>query len=302
MRHGKATTSPTSAAQPSAGPEPSKLAPGLYIVATPIGNLGDVTLRGLAVLGAVDALACEDTRVTAKLLARHGLRVPLLSYHEHNAERMRPKLLARLAAGERIALVSDAGTPLVSDPGFKLVTAAIAAGVTVVPIPGPSALLAALMVAGLPTDRFLFAGFLPARAGPRRQALAELAAVPATLVFYEAPSRLAESLAAMIAILGDRPAAVARELTKLHEQVVRGSLAELAARYAAAGPPRGEIVVVVAPPSADAAPAFDLDAALRAALATMRTAEAASAVAVASGLPRRVVYARALALGQGDAG
>ncbi|MSP83954.1 MAG: 16S rRNA (cytidine(1402)-2'-O)-methyltransferase [Alphaproteobacteria bacterium] len=304
MRRGEAKSSsgtgaPT-AAHPSPDPEASKLAPGLYIVATPIGNLGDVTLRALAVLGAVAAIACEDTRVTAKLLARYDLRVPMLAYHDHNAERMRPRILARLGGGAAIALVSDAGTPLVSDPGYKLVQAAVAAGFPVVPLPGASALLAALMVAGLPTDRFLFAGFLPAKEGQRRQALAELSPVPATLVFYETGGRLGPALAAMAQVLGDRPAAVARELTKLHEEVARGTLAELAERYRAVAP-RGEIAVVVGPPGAADAPAFDLDTALTDALATMRTAEAAAMVAAASGLPRRTVYARALALVKGSA-
>jgi 16S rRNA (cytidine1402-2'-O)-methyltransferase len=265
------------------------------VVATPIGNLGDVTLRALAVLAGVDLIACEDTRVTSRLLARHGIRTAMVPYHEHNAERMRPRLLALLADGGAVALVSDAGTPLVSDPGYKLVRAAIAAGVPVRPLPGPSALLAALAVAGLPTDRFLFAGFPPAKAGQRAKVLAELAGVPATLVFYESAGRLAASLEAMARALGDRPAAVARELTKIHEEVARGTLAELAEAYGRAAP-RGEIVVVVGPPEARGTTTVDLDAALREALATMRTAEAASAVAAVSGLPRRAVYARALAL------
>ena len=266
-------------------------------MATPIGNLKDVTLRALEVLAAADLIACEDTRVTARLLARHGIERPLAPYHEHNAAEARPKLLALLAAGKRVALVSDAGTPLVSDPGYKLVRAALDAGAAVFPLPGPSAALAALAVAGLPTDRFLFAGFLPAKAKARADALAELAGVKATLVFYEAAPRLAESLAAMREALGDRPAAVARELTKLHEEVARGTLGALARRYGDAGPPRGEIVVVVGPPGEDAPVAEgDLDAALRAAMADMPLSEAAAAVAGALGLPRRTVYARALAL------
>jgi 16S rRNA (cytidine1402-2'-O)-methyltransferase len=271
--------------------------PGLTIVGTPIGNSRDVTLRALAALAAVDLIACEDTRVTARLLSMHGIKARLLPYHEHNAERMRPQLLARLAAGERIALVSDAGMPLVSDPGYKLVRAAIEAGLPVTAAPGPSAVLTALVLAGLPSDRFLFAGFLPAKAGPRRAALAELAAVPATLLFFEAPSRLAATLADMAAALGPRPAAVARELTKLHEEIRRAPLPELASHYAEAGPPRGEIVVVVGPPEAGPPDAVDLDAALRAALAGASLRDAVAAVAAATGRPRREVYRRALALG-----
>jgi 16S rRNA (cytidine1402-2'-O)-methyltransferase len=287
----------------AAGSKSSEAPPGLTIVATPIGNRNDVTLRALAVLGAVDVVACEDTRVTARLLAMHGLKARLLPYHEHNAERMRPQLLARLAAGERVALVSDAGMPLVSDPGYKLVRAAIAAGLPVTAAPGPSAVLAALVLSGLPSDRFLFAGFLPAKAGPRRAELAALAAVPATLVFFETAPRLAASLADMAAALGPRSAAVARELTKLHEEVRRAPLAELAAHYETAGPPRGEIVVVVGPPAAPAAAAVDLDAALRQALAGASLRDAVAEVAAATGRPRREVYRRALALGAaGEAG
>ncbi|MFO1062099.1 MAG: 16S rRNA (cytidine(1402)-2'-O)-methyltransferase [Dongiaceae bacterium] len=273
--------------------------PGLTLVATPIGNRNDVTLRALAVLGAVDLVACEDTRVTARLLAMHGLKARLLPYHEHNAERMRPQLLARLAAGERIALVSDAGMPLVSDPGFKLVRAAIEAGLPVTAAPGPSAALTALVLSGLPSDRFLFAGFLPAKGGARRAELAALAAVPATLIVFEAASRLAASLADMAAVLGPRPAAVARELTKLYEEVRRAPLPELAAHYAAAGPPRGEIVVVVGPPMAEPGAAVDLDAALRQALAGASLRDAVAAMAAATSRPRREVYRRALALGAG---
>ncbi len=280
-------------AEPSGGTVARKLGPGLYLVATPIGNLGDVTLRALEVLGAADVVACEDTRVTRRLLDRHGVRARLVAYHEHNAARVRPLLLARLAAGERIALVSDAGTPLVSDPGYKLVGAAVAAGIAVVPIPGPSAVLAALAVAGLPVDRFVFLGFLPARAAQRRAVLRTFAAVPASLIAFESPRRLAASLADMAAVLGPRPAAVARELTKIHEEVVRGPLDTLAARYAKA--PRGEVVVVVAPP-ADAAVADDatVDRALDEALSRLGPSAAAAEVARATGRPRRDMYARAL--------
>jgi 16S rRNA (cytidine1402-2'-O)-methyltransferase len=278
------------------------LAPGLYVVATPIGNAEDITLRALAVLREADAIACEDTRVTAKLAARHAILTPRLPYHEHNAEHMRPKLLARLRAGGVIALVSDAGTPLVSDPGFKLVRAALAEGLPVTTLPGPSAPLAALVLSGLPSDRFLFGGFLPAKEGARRRALQDLAAVPATLLFFEGAPRLAAALADMAAVLGDRPAAVARELTKLHEEVRRARLAALAEHYRSAGPPRGEVVVVVAPPEeAPAAVAAEmLDARLEEALRRMSLKDASAAVAATTGLPRRTVYARALALAQGE--
>ena len=217
--------------EPSGGRAPSKSGEGrglLALVATPIGNLGDITLRALETLRTADAIACEDTRVTAKLLARHKIERPLIAYHEHNARQMEPQLIGRLEAGEQIALVSDAGTPLLSDPGAGLVRAAIEAGIRVTALPGPSAALAALSLSGLPTERFLFAGFPPARSGERRRFLAELAPVAATLILYEAPHRLAESLTDMAAVFGDRPAAIARELTKLHEEVRHGSLAALA--------------------------------------------------------------------------
>ncbi|HUC64231.1 MAG TPA: 16S rRNA (cytidine(1402)-2'-O)-methyltransferase [Stellaceae bacterium] len=266
-------------------------------MATPIGHAEDITLRALKTLSAADAIACEDTRVTAKLLARHGIERPLLSYHEHNAERMRPVLLERLRRGETLALVSDAGTPLISDPGFKLVRAALEEGLPVTTVPGPSAPLAALLLSGLPSDRFLFAGFLPPKAAARRTALAEFAEVKASLVFFESAPRLAGALADMAAVLGPRPAAVARELTKLFEEVRRGSLAELAARYAEEGPPRGELVVVVGPPVAEPAPEGEaLDRQIETALASMSIKDASAAVAAATGLPRRAVYARALTL------
>ena len=273
-------------------------APGLHVVATPIGNADDITLRALAVLRGADAIACEDTRVTGKLMTRHGISTPLLAYHEHNAARMRPLLLERLRRGEVVALVSDAGTPLVSDPGFKLVREAIAEHLPVTTLPGPSAALAALVLSGLPSDRFLFAGFLPPKAAARRRTLTELAAVPATLVFFEGTSRLADALGDMAETLGDRPAAVAREITKLYEEVRRGALGELGAHYSAAGPPRGEVVVVVGPPPSEA-PALSedaLDAQLHAALGSMSLKDASAAVAAATGLTRRHVYARALAL------
>jgi 16S rRNA (cytidine1402-2'-O)-methyltransferase len=255
-----------------------------------------VTLRALDVLRDADLIACEDTRVSAKLLGRYDIRTRRVAYHDHNAERVRPMLLDRLARGERIALISDAGTPLVSDPGYKLARAALAAGVALHVAPGASAPLAALLLSGLPSDRFLFAGFLDARSAARRKDLAMLAAVPATLIFFEAPSRLAASLADMAAVLGDRPAAVARELTKLFEEVARGTLVQLSARYAEAGPPKGEIVVVVGPPLDDAADAATLDERLRAALRDASVRDAADTVAAALRLPRRVVYRRALEL------
>jgi 16S rRNA (cytidine1402-2'-O)-methyltransferase len=292
--------------EPTRGSKPSdaqsaRPAAGLYVTATPIGNAGDITLRALELLRSADVIACEDTRVTGKLLHRYGIATPMQPYHEHNAARMRPLLLQRLAAGEVVALVSDAGTPLISDPGFKLVQTAIAAGVFVTALPGASAPLAALCVAGLPTDRFFFAGFLPPKTVQRRRALAELKPIPATLVFLESAQRLAPSLADMAEVLGPRPAAVARELTKLFEEVRRDSLSALAQHYAEAGPPKGEVVVAVGPPLETGAEAVDLDAALAAALGHMSLREAAAAVAEATGLPRRQVYARALALKTADA-
>ena len=269
---------------------------GLTIVATPIGNAGDLGLRALEVLKNADAILCEDTRVSMKLLTRHGIRRPLLAYHEHNAERMRPKILARLRDGEGLALISDAGTPLVSDPGYKLVQAAISEGLPVTAVPGPSAALAALVLSGLPPDRFFFAGFLSARSGQRREELRELAAIPSTLIVYEAANRLSETLADMTAVLGPRPAAVARELTKLFEEVRRGDLAGLAAHYASA-PVKGEVVIVIGPPlKGEGAGADAIEAALRDALMTLSLRDAVDQVAAATGTPRRVVYKRALAL------
>ena len=230
--------------------EAPALAPGLHLVATPIGNLRDTTLRALEVLAAADVIACEDTRVTRKLIDHYGITTPLTPYHDHNAAEARPKLIARLAAGDAVALVSDAGTPLVSDPGFKLVRAAHEAGHAVTAVPGASAALAALAVAGLPTDRFFFEGFLPAKSGQRQARIAELARIPATLVLFETGPRLAAALADLAEGLGPREAAVCRELTKLHEEVRRGDLAALAAHYEAADEPRGEIVLVIAPPAA----------------------------------------------------
>jgi 16S rRNA (cytidine1402-2'-O)-methyltransferase len=274
-----------------------QLAPGLYVVATPIGNLRDITLRALEVLGAADLVLCEDTRVTLKLLERHNLSSKLLAYHDHNAGSVRPRVLEALSKGSAVALVSDAGTPLVSDPGFKLVEAAIEAGHRVFPIPGASAVLAALVAAGLPTDRFFFEGFLPPKSVARRARLSELRAIPASLIFYESGPRLAESLADMSATLGMRDAAMCRELTKAFEEVRRGSLAELASHYREAGAPKGEIVVVVSPPGEEAPlDPGDLDKKIKAALKKLSLKDASAAIAAETGLPRKEIYARALAL------
>jgi len=253
-------------------------------------------LRALTVLAECDAIVAEDTRVTAKLLAVHGISRPMLSYNDHNAGEMRPRLLARLRDGERLALVSDAGTPLISDPGMKLVRAARETGIAVYPVPGASAVLSALMAAGLPTDRFLFAGFLPAKAGERRTVLQELKSVPATLVFYESPQRIAEALADMAEVVGTREAVVGRELTKLHEEFRSGSLTELAAHYAQEGAPKGEITVVIAPPKEVPPDTAKLESLLRQALAFMPVKAAANLAAEATGASRRDAYELALEL------
>lgn len=272
-------------------------APGLYVTATPIGNAADITARALDLMARCDLLLCEDTRVTAKLLAIHNISVKTAPYHDHNAAEMRPRILRRLEAGEAIMLVSDAGTPLVSDPGLKLVQEAVAAGHHVTALPGASSVLAALTLAALPTDRFFFAGFTPSKQEARRKELAELAVIPATLVFLESANRLAAALGDMAAALGDRPAAVARELTKKFEEVRRGSLAELAAHYAEAGPPKGEIVIVVGPPEKRVALcAHEIDAMIENALARTSLKDAVAEVVSVTGLPRRDIYARALEL------
>jgi 16S rRNA (cytidine1402-2'-O)-methyltransferase len=276
----------------AAGP----IAPGLHIVATPIGNLGDVTLRALATLAAVDVIACEDTRVTRKLLDRFAIATPLTPYHDHNAATVRPKLLRRLAEGAAIALVSDAGTPLISDPGYKLVRAAQDAGYNVTALPGPSSVLAALTVAGLPTDQFVFAGFLPPKSAARRARIRELGRIPATLVLFESGPRLGTTLADLASELGGREAAICRELTKMHEEVRRGPLATLA-QASASGEIRGEFVLVIAPPHQQQRPsAEDADALLRQALARASLKDAVGEVAAATGLPRRELYQRALTL------
>jgi len=270
------------------------LAPGLYIVATPIGNLGDISKRAATVLCAVAAVACEDTRVTGKLMQHLGAKTRLIRYDDHASEATRDHLLA-LAGEQPIALVSDAGTPLISDPGYKLVRAARERGIAVTSIPGPSAAVVALTLAGLPSDRFLFAGFLPAKAKARADTLAELGAVKATLVFYETAPRLADALAAIDRVLPGREVAVARELTKLFEECRDGTPAELIAHYAA-HPPKGEIVLVVGPPVEAAASAAEVDALLVEALKTRKSSQAAAEVARATGLDRKALYARALEL------
>lgn len=276
------------------------LAPALHVVATPIGNLGDVTIRALETIAGADLLACEDTRITRRLLDRYGIARRPLAYHEHNEAEAGPRLVAALKEGRSVALVSDAGTPLVSDPGFRLVREALAAGITVVPVPGASAPLAALVASGLPSDAFLFAGFLPQKAGPRDRRLAELAAIPATLIFFESPNRLPRSLAAMAEALGPRPAAVCRELTKAHEAIVTGTLAELAARFAETGPPKGEVVVVIGPPAAGAASEIDADALLLELSGTMAPARAAAEAARMTGLRKGDLYRRLTELRAGD--
>ncbi len=269
--------------------------PGLYIVATPIGNLGDLSPRAAAVLSAADVIAVEDSRVTAGLLRHIGIKKPMTPYHDHNAEGVRPGLIARMAT-EIVALVSDAGTPLISDPGYKLVRDARAAGHLVATIPGPCAAVAALTLAGLPTDRFLFLGFLPPKEKARADAIAEIAGVRATLVMYESGPRLAACLSALAEGLGDRDAAVTREISKRFEEAVTGTLSMLAARYAES-PPKGEIAIVVAPPgAAEPASADDADAALADAMTRLTVSQAAGEVAKALGLDRKTLYARALEL------
>jgi len=276
--------------------EAPPLAPGLHVVSTPIGNLRDITLRALDILATASRVYAEDTRVAMKLMDAYGLKPKLGAYHEHNAEAMRETILEALAKGESVALISDAGTPLVSDPGFKLARAVIEAGHRVFPIPGASALLAGLVVSGLPTDRFLFAGFLPPKQGARRAAISDVADVDATLIFYETGPRLAESLADMSEVLGARPAVVARELTKMFEEARRAPLADLAAHYAEAGAPKGEIVVLIGPPEAKGEVSDEaLDAFLIRAL-PRGVKEAASEAARDLGVPRKRAYTRALEL------
>jgi 16S rRNA (cytidine1402-2'-O)-methyltransferase len=275
----------------------SKAAPGLYLVATPIGNLGDITLRALETLAGVDIIACEDTRITRRLTERYGIAAQLKPYHEHNAEAARPKILQALSQGSSIALVSDAGTPLISDPGFKLVREVSAAGHAVYALPGPSSVLAALAVAALPTDRFFFEGFLPAKSTARRTRLTELARIEATLVLFESGNRVQDTLADLAELMGERDAAICRELTKLHEEISRAPLSELARRSDALET-RGEFVLVIGPPAADAQAMTPdaLDDLLRQQLASSSVKDAVAHAVELSGRPRREVYARALEL------
>ena len=278
--------------------EAEPIAPGLHVVATPIGNLRDVSLRALATLSAADIVLAEDTRVTRVLLAHYGITTPLWAYHEHNAAEMRPKVLKLLERGQALALVSDAGTPLVSDPGYKLVEAVIENGYAVTAIPGASAVLTALVVAGLPTDRFFFEGFLPNKSSARQTRLSELAAIPGTLVFFESPHRLQAMLADARHILGNRPAAVARELTKFFETVKRGPLSDLLTLYENEPTPKGEIVVLIGPPTEEQKPKDEatVDHLLLQHMAQLSLKDAASVVAEETGIPRRIIYARAVAL------
>ncbi len=277
--------------------EARPLPPGLHIVATPIGNLGDVTIRALETLAGADAILAEDTRHSRRLLEHYSISTPLAPYHEHNAAEARPRAMARMRAGEALALISDAGTPLISDPGYRLVAEAVVEGIAVTSLPGPCAAIVALTLSGLPTDRFFFEGFLPPKSAARRERLNALAGIPATLVFYEGPSRIAETLADLAAELGARQCVVARELTKMHEEARRGDLAQLAALYGAEEAPRGEVVLIVGPPTEKAPPTeADLDREILAALGELSVKDAAAAVAARFGLPRREVYARALHL------
>jgi 16S rRNA (cytidine1402-2'-O)-methyltransferase len=269
--------------------------PGLYLVATPIGNLGDMTLRAIATLAAADVIYCEDTRHSRTLSSHFGFSAPLKPYHEHNGDAARPYILEALADGQRIALISDAGTPLISDPGYKLVRAVIEAGHMVTSLPGPSAVTTALTLSGLPTDCFLFAGFLPPKSAARIARLTELAQVPGTLVFYEAPSRVAACVGDIATVMGGREVAVARELTKLHETVIRGAAGVVAAKLLADSPP-GEFVVMVAPPKAGVVTDAMIEAHLTTAMAETSTRDAAQAVAEAMGVARGRVYDLALAL------
>ena len=284
---------------PDAHAPEAPLPPGLYIVATPIGNLGDLSPRAASVLARAETIAVEDSRVTAKLLQRIGAKRPMTPYHDHNADKVRPGLIAKMAT-QAVALVSDAGTPLISDPGYKLVRDARTAGIAVTTLPGPCAAIAALTLAGLPTDRFFFLGFLPAREKAREAAIAEVAGIRATLILYESGPRLGATLEALARGLGERDAAVVREISKAFEEAVVAPLPDLATRYADAGP-KGEIVVIVGPPGPRAAPSpDDADTLLRAALAHLSVGRAASEVAKRTGLNRRELYARAMALKDQD--
>ncbi|WP_085901816.1 16S rRNA (cytidine(1402)-2'-O)-methyltransferase [Kiloniella majae] len=272
--------------------------PALYLVATPIGNMGDITDRAKKILAAADLIACEDTRVTKKLAQAFGFTAPLVAYHEHNADKVRPKLIEKVKKGNVVALVSDAGTPLISDPGYKLANSAHEEGIALTSIPGASAPINALILSGLPTDRFFFNGFLPNKTGARCKALKELTTIPSTLIFFESTHRLAGSLADMFNVLGNRPAAVTRELTKKFEEIRRGNLKELSEHYAETGNPKGEIVIVVGQDSAgpDELTEQDLDDQIKSALESNSLRDAAALVSTATGLPKKKVYQRALEL------
>jgi 16S rRNA (cytidine1402-2'-O)-methyltransferase len=278
----------------------SQIQPGLYIVATPIGNLGDITLRALETLKACDLIVCEDTRVTAKLLRHYGIRKPTLSYNDHNGDLRRPKILAALKSGKRVALVSDAGTPLVSDPGFKLARAALAEDLHVTALPGPSSVLAALVLSGLPTDRFYFTGFLPAKQEACKREIQTLAATPATLIIFESARRLEETLTLLQQGLGDREAAVVREISKIYEESRRDTLSHLAQHYHEQGPPKGEVVIVVGPPVKQEAVPFDIESRLAWLLKSHSVKEAAAILAEQTGKPRKEIYALAIKLSDND--
>lgn len=273
-----------------------KLLPGLYVTATPIGNLGDFTYRAKDLLERADVIACEDTRVTGKLLAYFGIKTPTISYHDHNSERMLPQILDRLHQGQIVALVSDAGTPLVSDPGYKLVHEARKAGIMVTSLPGASAVLAALATAGLPTDRFMFAGFLPNKTVARQKIVKEFKSLRSTLVFYESPKRLKDSLKDIHAVLGDRKVAVCRELTKLYEEIRLENLSDLIEHYEERGAIKGEVVIIIEPPREEVSDDAMLDDALMTALEKLTVREAVAAVSYSTGLKRKKVYSRALEL------
>ncbi len=295
-RSGSAHGSKPSHGRGGSKPSAARRRGGLVLVATPIGNARDITLRALDILGEADVIACEDTRVASKLLAIHGISRPLLPYHDHNAARAGPVLIERLKKGETVALISDAGTPLVSDPGYRLVRACLDEGIPVTPLPGASSVLAALVVSGLPTDRFFFAGFLPPKTSARKRALEEVREIPGTLVFMESAKRLPASLADMAQVLGPREAVIAREMTKLYEEVRRGTLDKLAGHYRARGAPRGEVTICVQPFEPGPLDEAELDRRLKAALETETVRDASGLVSRATGWPRRRVYARALEL------
>jgi 16S rRNA (cytidine1402-2'-O)-methyltransferase len=281
--------------------EADPIAPGLHVVATPIGNLGDITIRALATLASADTVLCEDTRTSGKLMERFAIRTRLSPYHEHNAQKVRPEILERLSQGAAIALISDAGMPLVSDPGYRLVKEAAALGIPVTACPGPSAVLTGLALSGLPTDRFLFAGFVPQKQGERKRLFAEFAALKATLIFFESPHRIIETLHDLGAALPGRSVAVTRELTKLHEEVLRGTAEEIAAQLESRASVKGEITLLVGPPGEEEAVSEeDLDHAIAAALATMPASKAASELAKRFNLNRADIYQRILAVKDSD--